>query len=153
MTDCRCAVCGRSINDHSPECSVPASKEFLDRPVSASGDASNFRYQTPQGADSKPPDSTNQDIPKGSPCRQALSMVYGEREEHYGHPSRNFDRIARLWNAYLRSKGYEVELTRRDVGWMSILVKMARDMESEKLDNLSDTAGYAEAMFRAGEGS
>ena len=105
--------------------------------------------------DDNPPQGGIPDTaPPESPCRKALEMVYGDREDSYGHPSDNFDRIRALWTAYLVGKyGITFQLDRRDISWLNTLQKCARDQHNPIADNLIDTCGYAEAAFRAGEES
>ena len=123
-----CPACGRLMGQHDANC--PTLRKEASREIEATGSTA---------------------IPD-SPCRQALEFVYGDREDDYDHPARNFSRIARLWSAYLTSKhGVLIEIEPREVGWLNILQKCSRDMHSPKPDNLTDTAGYAEAMSRAGE--
>jgi hypothetical protein len=87
-----------------------------------------------------------------SPCKRAINLVYGDRQRDYGHPADNWGRIARYWSAYLFNRfGISVLVEPRDVGWMNILQKIARDNETEKRDNLDDTAGYAEGMHLVAE--
>lgn len=75
---------------------------------------------------------------------QAANTVK-QRGNDYGNPAENFDRIARLWAAYL---GHEV--SRQDVGMLMSLVKIARLMATPgHEDSLVDLAGYAAATFEA----
>ncbi len=75
---------------------------------------------------------------------EAQAVVYGPRAEAYGHPSKNFDRIARLWNAYTG-----LDLSHDDVALMMVLVKVARLQETPRhRDSLVDIAGYAATVER-----
>jgi hypothetical protein len=77
--------------------------------------------------------------------QEAERIINGERQDQYGSPERNLDRIACLWNAYLRGPYGEAsipELGPDDVAWMMVLLKMARQMNAPKRDNLVDAAGY-----------
>lgn len=69
---------------------------------------------------------------------EAASLTSGDRQKAYGHPRVNFGRIARLWSAYLN-----VEVTTRQVAMLMVLIKVARDQQSPRRDNLVDLAGYA----------
>jgi hypothetical protein len=86
-----------------------------------------------------------------TPCTildRAKSVVFSERQENYGHPARNFGRIARLWNAYI-SEYSELRLSQEDVAVMMILMKIARLIETpDHEDSIVDIAGYAEAYAR-----
>jgi len=83
-------------------------------------------------------------------------MIYGDREKTYGHPAVNLERIAHLWQAYLvaaiQSKD-EFEFSAENVAWMMVLVKMARQMNKSKRDNLIDAAGYIALIERIEDGS
>lgn len=69
----------------------------------------------------------------------ALKCVCGERQDQYGSPEDNFERISRLWTAYL---GYKV--TPVDVSMMMALLKIARIKTGTATDDsFVDLAGYA----------
>ena len=72
---------------------------------------------------------------------EAASIVAGSRNDEYGSPERNHDRIAKMWSAYLG-----VPVAPRDVCTMMILVKASRDRFKPKRDNAVDIAGYAYLM-------
>ena len=63
--------------------------------------------------------------------------IIGERGLDYGHPSDNMQRTARLWSAYL-----EMPIEDYQVAICMALVKVARTMESAKVDNYIDGAAY-----------
>lgn len=73
----------------------------------------------------------------------ARTIIKGQRQDDYGTPERSFERIARLWDAYLADKLGDNTLDAHDVGIMMVLLKVARTMHSTKLDNYIDMAGYA----------
>lgn len=60
------------------------------------------------------------------------------RKNDYGKPENNFERIAKLWNAYTDSS-----FTAKDVAIMMALLKVARIRGGHKDDNFVDMAGYA----------
>ena len=60
-----------------------------------------------------------------------------DRGMDYGHPSDNMSRTARLWSAYL-----EMPLTDYHVATCMALVKLARSMETAKVDTYIDAAAY-----------
>lgn len=79
---------------------------------------------------------------------RAHVCVCGEREQDYGSPERNFEKIAQLWAAYLEDKavptGIEVVIEPYDVAAMLALLKIARISSGHaKDDNWVDLAGYA----------
>lgn len=71
----------------------------------------------------------------------AAKCVSGDREQDYGSPEQNFERIASLWAAYL---SYQVHIKPEDVACMLALLKIARiASDHAKADNWVDLAGYA----------
>lgn len=76
---------------------------------------------------------------------EAAEIVSGARRKAYGHPERNFSRIAALWNAYLAGKpNGPLPITDTDVSLLMILMKVARLIETPThRDSLVDLAGYA----------
>ena len=56
---------------------------------------------------------------------EAKRCVCGQREQDYGSPERNFERIADLWNAYLGKNTVDPV----DVAMMLALLKVAPDQE------------------------
>ena len=69
----------------------------------------------------------------------AEKMVTGQREQDYGTPENNFERIAGLWSVYL---GFDISAV--DVAMMMALLKIARIAAgSDKEDSFVDLAGYA----------
>ena len=82
----------------------------------------------------------------------AKKCVTGQREQDYGSPERNFERIAGLWNAYLGAKTVDAV----DVAMMLALLKVARIKTGKgTADSFVDLAGYAacagEIATQAGE--
>ena len=73
----------------------------------------------------------------GAILLDAHALINAERQDDYGSPSESFARIAALWSAYL---GHTV--TGKDVAVCMALLKIAREMNSHKRDNLLDAAGY-----------
>lgn len=86
----------------------------------------------------------------------AAKLTGGDRDASYGSPLTNMKDTARLWDAYLLSKGVfivdgdgePVLFSGEDVANMMVLLKMARMGASLKEDNYVDAAGY---MAIAGE--
>lgn len=70
--------------------------------------------------------------------QDAIRTVCKDRADEYGCLESNFDDIAELWTVYL---GVNVE--RRDVANMMILLKVARNGTPGHRDNWVDIAGYA----------
>ena len=74
----------------------------------------------------------------------AEKMVNGDRQDDYGTPEQNFERIAMLWTHYLGSDRLNTGITPVDVAAMLALLKIARVASGHgKSDNWIDLAGYA----------
>lgn len=70
----------------------------------------------------------------------AAGCVLKDRQNQYGGPENNFERIAQMWNGYLGTNSIKPW----DVAAMMILLKMARARFNPKYeDNWADAAGYA----------
>lgn len=83
---------------------------------------------------------------------KASELVSGQRAKDYGPKLRNHDRIARLWNIWLKneeriSTDEDFFITAYDVAMMMLLVKVARLMTTPgHADSHIDIAGYAAVM-------
>ena len=70
---------------------------------------------------------------------RAIECVCGEREQDYGSPEDNFNRIATYWSTHLG-----MEITAEDVAVMMALLKIARiGTGTATDDSWVDLAGYA----------
>lgn len=70
---------------------------------------------------------------------EAEKCVCGHREQDYGTPEDNFDRIAKMWSAYMG-----VEFNPVDVSMFMVMLKVARIAKSpDNMDSWVDLAGYA----------
>lgn len=79
----------------------------------------------------------------------AIKTVTEDRQDQYGNPEDSLGTIARYWNAYLASKGHnDIQLDDADAGMLMILLKVAREANKPKRDNLLDIAGYAAITSR-----
>ena len=76
---------------------------------------------------------------------EAIDKVRNDRQELYGHPKVNFERIAKFWNNYLELTPAN-RITVQDVAWMMILLKVAREIEHPHRDNRIDVVGYIECL-------
>jgi hypothetical protein len=88
------------------------------------------------------------DVPvRGRVLAQASHITLGDRNDAYGPPERNHQRIADMWSAYLnldqaRSDDY-IEITANDVAVLMALLKIARTAEDTyHEDNYVDAAAY-----------
>jgi len=94
-------------------------------------------------------------VPK-SILEEAAEHVEGRRQQDYGSPSENFDRVAQLWTAYLAGRGL-IDLDRTDgimptdYAWMQALVKIARLEHGYHHDSVVDLAGYAACAAQINE--
>ena len=74
----------------------------------------------------------------------AEKMVNGDRQDDYGTPENNFERIAMLWTHYLGPEKLSSGISSIDVAAMLALLKIARIASGHgKSDNWVDLAGYA----------
>lgn len=92
---------------------------------------------------------------KLSVLKEAHAIIYGDREKTYGHPAKNLNTIASMWNSYLLARGNEdggVEINAKDVAALMMLVKVARFAnDPTHRDNLVDICGYAALIERCDE--
>lgn len=67
----------------------------------------------------------------------AVSLVSGDRQNDYGHPFDDFSRTAKIWGAILGT-----EVSAEQVALCMVGVKIAREVNRQKLDNTVDGIGY-----------
>lgn len=85
----------------------------------------------------------------GKSILQEAIEVTEQRQVVYDKPEQNMDRIKELWNAYLKTRGIDIQLESTDVAMMNILQKIAREVWKHKRDNWVDIAGYAHVGYRS----
>lgn len=73
--------------------------------------------------------------------QEADKLVNGDRQDDYGHPWHDFSRTAKMWSALLG-----VDVTPEQVGLCMIAVKLSRQCNRPKVDNMVDAAGYAQTV-------
>lgn len=87
--------------------------------------------------------------------KEANTIIYGDREKTYGHPSRNLETIAKMWTAYLvasRAITTENNIGAKDVAALMVLLKTARLANNpDHRDSLVDICGYAALIERCDE--
>lgn len=69
---------------------------------------------------------------------EADALVNGPRRLDYGHPLDDYTRTAKMWSAIL---GHEV--TAEQAALCMICVKISRECNAPKRDNMVDAAGYS----------
>lgn len=69
---------------------------------------------------------------------EAQSLVYGDRGASYGQPLDDFSRTAAMWSAILGC-----HVSGEQVGLCMCAVKISRQVNKPKRDNMVDLAGYA----------
>jgi len=74
---------------------------------------------------------------------EAQNLVYGDRNESYGHPSDDYEKTAALWSVILG-----VKVTAKQAVLCMCAVKISRELHEPKRDNLVDLAGYAACAAR-----
>lgn len=79
---------------------------------------------------------------------EAITLINGDRNNHYGDPVDDFATTATMWQAYLErvsmARGHQFDIEPHDVAIMMCLVKISRIAQSpEKRDHWADLAGYA----------
>ena len=76
---------------------------------------------------------------------EAKRVVYGERAANYGHPTADFWRSAKMWSVILGTT-----VTAEQVALCMIALKISRECNRPKRDNIVDIAGYAACIERLG---
>jgi len=92
-------------------------------------------------------------VKRASVLDEAKTIIYGDREKTYGHPSKNLDCIAGMWSAYLTNRlGSPVAINAEDVAVMMTLLKCARLANTQgHRDSLVDGAAYLALVERVQE--
>lgn len=73
----------------------------------------------------------------------AGKIINGERQTSYGNPEDSFAWIAQRWTQRIQGRyGVTFDLDTDDVSFMMADLKMARECNQHKPDNLIDATGY-----------
>ena len=83
---------------------------------------------------------------KDNILKEADNLVNGDRNKAYGSPLKDFERTGKMWSAILG-----VEVTPEQVGLCMIALKISRQCNKFKRDNLVDIAGYAHTLEKVFE--
>jgi hypothetical protein len=78
--------------------------------------------------------------------QEAMRITTGDRNKDYGSPAEDFGRVAKLWSAILG-----VNITPMQAVMCMVLLKVSRQTNKNKRDNLVDIAGYARVAEMLGE--
>lgn len=76
---------------------------------------------------------------------EADNIAGGQRSDDYGPPLLNHQRIAAIWNVQLGDT-LTAPITPRTVCLMMIGLKLAREINAQKRDNILDIAGYVKII-------
>lgn len=97
------------------------------------------------------PEAANDNAPQASQpataaglAEKAAGLVSGDRDRQHGEKAGNFERIAIMWDTYLKTRASRGPLRAVDVGHMMVLMKLARTQSGDlNLDDYVDMIGYA----------
>ena len=83
-------------------------------------------------------------MPSETILEEAQRLVYGDRQNAYGHPFDDFTRTAAIVTAILGDKLKDGEqVVAEEIGLIQMAVKISRQVNHPKRDNMVDAAGYA----------
>ena len=74
---------------------------------------------------------------RGKILDEAKALTYADRQDDYGTPAINFNRISRLLSAYL-----DCEITPEQGAMICALIKVGKINGNHKADNYIDGAAY-----------
>lgn len=73
--------------------------------------------------------------------KQADKIINGSRRTSYGDANESFSNIAKAWSIILK-----IEVTKEQVDLCMIMLKVVRESNKHKQDNLTDICGYAQLL-------
>lgn len=78
---------------------------------------------------------------------EANSLVNSTRQKDYGHPHDDYTKVAKFWQIILANKlRPDVIIEPEEAAMCMIGIKLSRQMNRHKRDNLVDIAGYAQVV-------
>lgn len=80
--------------------------------------------------------------------KEAAGLITGDRQEEYGTPQVNFQRIATMFQVLFPER----EWTPADIAIAMLSLKLARGVQGYKRDTAVDAAGYAALWAELSEG-
>jgi hypothetical protein len=98
-----------------------------------------IRFESPSW---EPPDRK----PDESVLEEAERLVGGDRQSAYGHPIEDFTRTGILWGGLLPAREAGEPVPPALVGMMMVALKLSRECNRPKRDNLTDAAGYVRTV-------
>lgn len=88
--------------------------------------------------------------PHETPAEEAMRLVNGDRQDSYGHPYYDFSCTGEIWTAlakrYFPDK--DIKFEPDHVAMFMMAVKMSREANRQKRDNITDIIGYAECYWK-----
>lgn len=86
-------------------------------------------------------------MPNETILQEAQRLVHGDRGDAYGPPIIDYTRTGRMWGAILGIPDIDPRLC----CLMMAALKISREVNQHKRDNLADLAGYAECAHMVAE--
>jgi hypothetical protein len=87
-------------------------------------------------------DSNLEPLREESICQEADYLVSNDRGNDYGPPKHDFLKTAKLWEVILGIENIKPE----QIGLCMIALKLSRELNKHKRDNLVDICGYAKTV-------
>jgi hypothetical protein len=75
-----------------------------------------------------------------SACQEGVDLVQGARQDEYGEPGECYRKVGQMWGIMLQVG----DIPAATVAMMMVVLKLGREMNKHKRDNLVDMAGYVE---------
>lgn len=89
------------------------------------------------------------DPARSTVATDAQTLVYGDRNDGYGHPRDNMTRTAIIWTGLLQDKLVDgAFIAPEDVARCMVGLKLSRDVSAPLRDNRVDGIGYLIALDR-----